>query len=127
MASTMGTYKKSKLFSQILTILTIAILIICAILYLRENHTAPVITYDKNALCDLTSLDEETFLQGVKAEDEKDGDVSDILRVAQIIEPEDEDWIIVVYVAKDHDNNIAKKNRWVNLRTGESSENNKTI
>lgn len=123
----MGTYKKSKLFSQILTILTIAILIICAILYLRENHAAPVITYDKNALCDLTSLDEETLLQGVKAEDEKDGDVSDTLRVAQIIEPEDEEWIIVVYVAKDHDNNIAKKNRWVNLRTGESSENNKTI
>lgn len=123
----MEIYKKNKLIRQILTLCTIAILVICAILYLTEDRTAPVITYAQAALCDPDHLDEEALLQGVSAEDAKDGDVSDTLRVAQIIEPEEEDWIIIVYVAKDHDNNIAKKNRWVNLRTGESSENNKTI
>lgn len=121
MGSIMEIYKKNKLIRQILTLCTIAILIICAILYLTEDRTAPVITYAQDALCDPDHLDEEALLQGVSAEDAKDGDVSDTLRVAQIIEPE-EDWIIIVYVAKDHDNNIAKKNRWVNLRTGESSE-----
>ena len=51
-----------------------------------------------------------TSVKGIKAIDDKDGDVSDSLTVESVYEVDDSN-VVVTYVAKDASNNIAKLKR----------------
>ena len=81
-------------------------------IYLKDR-TAPEITLEgKNTLVYVEGDDEDLLLKDVKAVDDEDGDVSDSLRVSDIYVTS-EDRAMVIYVAKDQSNNIAKLKREV--------------
>lgn len=106
--------KKKKLL-PVMTICTVVLMAICAVLFLTEDRTGPVITFENENITYRIGDSEEELLKDVRAVDEREGDVSDTIRVDQIIELEEEKQIIVTYVAKDKSNNITKGRRWVSL------------
>lgn len=78
-----------------------------------KDRSAPVISLEgKNTLTYTEGDSYEELLKGMKAEDNKDGDVTDSLRVSNIYVTS-RDRVMVVYVAKDEANNIGKLKREV--------------
>lgn len=78
-------------------------------LYMGEDRKGPEITIADSKkdsyTADMTTAE---LLEGVKAVDEKDGDVSDSLTVENVYPNEKGDEVTVVYVAKDKSNNVTK-------------------
>ena len=74
---------------------------------LNGDRTAPEVTCNNTSLVYDESMTDAQLLENVIAFDEKDGDVSDSLTV-EAVYPVDEDQVCIVYVAKDHSNNVTK-------------------
>lgn len=98
-----------------------AALAICSVLLMglavmgkvTEDRVAPVIHLEgKNTLIYHKGDSDEVLLTDVRAEDDKDGDVSESVRVSKVYVTS-EDRAVVVYVAKDKANNIGKLKREV--------------
>lgn len=86
------------------------------------DREAPVIRFEgKNDLVYTEGDSYEELLQGVTAEDETDGDVTESVRVSSITVTE-ENRALVVYVAKDEANHVAKLKRMVHYRTKAEEE-----
>lgn len=81
-----------------------------------EDRKAPKITLDgKNTLTYTEGDSEELLLKNMRAVDEKDGDVTESLRVSKIYVVS-EGKAIVTYVAKDRANNIGQLKREVRYK-----------
>nr|WP_295306090.1 immunoglobulin-like domain-containing protein [uncultured Blautia sp.] len=78
-------------------------------LYVGQDRKGPEITIADSKKDSYTAdMTTEDLLEGVKAVDEKDGDVSDSLTVENVYSNEKGDEVTVVYVAKDKSNNVTK-------------------
>ena len=78
-------------------------------LYVGQDRKGPEITIADSKKDSYTAdMTTEDLLEGVKAVDEKDGDVSDSLTVENVYPNEKGDEVTVVYVAKDKSNNVTK-------------------
>lgn len=99
-----------------------AMLVVCVglgagVVYMREqsDRKGPeIICSDQAATAYDPDMTDAQLLEGVKATDDKDGDVSDSLTVESVYEVDDSN-VVVTYVAKDSANNITKMKR--NLST----------
>lgn len=81
-----------------------------AVLYMRQDRTAPVISFIDNEVEYEEDMDLFLLLEGVSAQDEKDGDVSDTLLIEKVSNTSRGD-VIVTYAAMDSANNVAKASR----------------
>lgn len=97
-------------FIWMMTFVTVLLVACCVVVYLREDRIGPEIQFEMPILYK-DGISSEQLLEGVSAVDTRDGDVSDTLRIDQIIEFSDENYVIVTYVAKDNSNNVTKANR----------------
>lgn len=94
------------------------LLVICiglgaGVVYMREqsDRQAPEIICTDEAAAEYNpGMSDAQLLKGIKAIDDKDGDVSDSLTVESIYEVDDSN-VVVTYVAKDTANNITKLKR----------------
>ena len=78
-------------------------------LYMRQDRKGPEITIAESKKNSYTAdMTTEDLLEGVKAVDERDGDVSASLTVENVYPNEKGDEVTVVYVAKDNSNNVTK-------------------
>ena len=78
-------------------------------LYMRQDRKGPEITIAESKKNSYTSdMTTEDLLEGVKAVDKRDGDVSASLTVENVYPNEKGDEVTVVYVAKDNSNNVTK-------------------
>ncbi|WP_287084028.1 hypothetical protein [Blautia sp. LMAG:89] len=83
-----------------------------------EDNEGPKITFEEGKDTNYTSdMTEEDLLKGVKAQDDRDGDVTDSLTVETIYPKNDGKQVSVIFVAKDKNNNVTKKNLPWRLRT----------
>ena len=82
----------------------------CIFLYMGQDRTAPVISFDNNEIIYTEAMKTEAVLEGVDAYDSRDGDVSSSLLVESISRTPD-GRVIVTYAARDKSNNIAKNSR----------------
>lgn len=92
-------------------ILTIVLAFLCGVLSVeiiigsyKKDNLAPEITV-KREMVYVEGEDESVLLEGVKAIDDRDGDVSESLRIEKI-QIKDDTSATVTYVAKDSSNNI---------------------
>ena len=82
----------------------------------KGDRVGPVITMDKDELnVDLDATDED-FLKGVKAVDDKDGDVTSSLVVESVSSFLGGGRRLVVYAAVDSHNNVSRANRIVKYK-----------
>ena len=88
----------------------LVLLVVCAFLYLRQDRTAPVISFGENDIVYTEDMDLSLLLNGITATDNKDGDVTDTLLIEKISDTARGD-VIVTYAALDSANNVAKASR----------------
>ena len=95
-----------------------AVLSICS-----KDRTAPVISFNgKNTLTYTEGDSYDVLLEGLTAEDDVDGDVTDTIRISNI-HPVGKGKAVVIYVAKDSANNIGKLKREVKYKEKETTVN----
>ena len=112
---------KESIVTVLLAIGSFCMLIIAVVGILTHDGKAPVISLEgKNNLTYTEGDSYEELLKNMTAEDERDGDVTDSLRVGNIYVT-GEDRAMVVYVAKDKANNIAKLKREVRYEAKEQT------
>ena len=88
-----------------------------------EDNEGPKITFEEGKDTNYTSdMTEEDLLKGVKAQDDRDGDVTDSLTVETIYPKNDGKQVSVIFVAKDKNNNVTKKEFTMEAQDG-SAEN----
>lgn len=78
-----------------------------------EDRTGPVITVNSSEIVYKQEEDKDILLSHVSAIDQKDGDVTDSVMVADILPLLDLSSAKVVYVAEDKSNNVTKKEVYV--------------
>ncbi|MGN0335374.1 MAG: immunoglobulin-like domain-containing protein [Lachnospiraceae bacterium] len=87
---------------------------------INMDRTEPVIQYDTDKVITYTEgEDQEELLKDVSVTDDSDRDVSESLRISELYKTGDHKGI-VVYVAKDQANNIAKVSREIEYKEQKS-------
>lgn len=102
--------KKSR-FKWMISLCTIGLIGACSLIYMREDRTGPEIFFEDEFAAYQADMPNEVLLSGVSALDLQDGDVSESLRIAQVMEFPEDGYVIVTYIAKDLSNNMTKVNR----------------
>ena len=92
--------------------LDVALMVVAVVLYLGQDRTAPVISYGADSLAYEEGMDQARLLEGVTAQDDRDGDVTGSLMVEKVSETSNGN-VIITYVAKDHSDNVGKASRTV--------------
>lgn len=82
----------------------------CGIKYVSKDTEGPVITDEEKELKASIQDSDEDLLKGIKAKDDKDGDVSDSLLIEKKMIDDDGN-CIVSYAAFDNSNNVSKDSR----------------
>ncbi|MGI6006242.1 MAG: immunoglobulin-like domain-containing protein [Ruminococcus sp.] len=91
-------------------------------LLLTRDREGPEIVFDESgAVTYHSGMTNEELLQGVTAEDYRDGDVTDSLMVESVRTSEENDRVTVTYVAVDKSKNITRASREL-PGTGETQE-----
>lgn len=108
----------------LLTVITAAFVALNGYVYVKADHTGPVIHVPESNSEYAKNVDAKTLLDGVTATDNRDGDVSSTLRVATIVPNSDNTKASVVYTAKDKSNNVTKLTRTITYSTENSTTEN---
>lgn len=95
---------------------------ISIMLFLFEDREPPVITIEDSDITYQEGDNRDVLLQGVKAVDKVEGDVSGSLTIESVRVLSDGDKISVMYAARDSKNNVTKKERILNYRKDESDD-----
>ena len=102
---------KETIITAALAVFSTVMLVVAGAGILFRDNTPPVLTLEgKNNLTYTEGDTYDALLENMTAEDDKDGDVTDSIRVSKIYQTS-EDRAVVIYVAKDTSNNIGKLKR----------------
>ena len=102
---------RKKIEMVLAVLLLIAIAITVFVLMLKDTK-APEITFTEVPVY-YEGDDDSVLLQGVKATDNKDGDVSDSVVIDHVMTNPDSNIVTVYYAAKDSANNVTKASRQI--------------
>lgn len=97
--------------TTILMIITAFLFAVCIFTKKSKDNIAPVIKFPNTALEYTERTNTTQLLDGIKATDNKDGDVTSTLRVLFVIPNKENTDVTVEYIAKDKSNNIARASR----------------
>lgn len=78
-------------------------------LFAGQDHTPPEIIVENAPVSYRDSMKESELLEGIRAVDDRDKDVSDQVFVGEISKIGEKDYVFVTYIAIDHSNNVAQK------------------
>lgn len=102
---------KETIITAALAVFSTVMLVVAGAGILFRDNTPPVLTLEgKNNLTYTEGDTYDDLLENMTAEDDKDGDVTDSIRVSKIYQTS-ADRAVVIYVAKDTSNNIGKLKR----------------
>lgn len=97
------------------------------LIWKTEDRAGPEIIFEGKSPVYRQDMDTEELLDGVYAEDERDGDVSSSLRIESVYLTGNGEHAIVVYAAKDSQNHVTKKMRTISCMTEETDIDNSTV
>ena len=83
------------------------------VVYIGEDRNGPEISVPQEEITYVAGTDTSALLNGVTAQDDRDGDVTDTVTIESIIPNADQTGASVVYVAKDSKNNVTKETRTI--------------
>lgn len=106
--------RKTKLSAGILGIITAAAAAVSLFVYASQDREGPEILFDESRQITYnSSMTHQELLEGVRAEDARDGDVSDTLQVEKVNELGA--GAVITYVAMDRNYNVTKTERLLAL------------
>lgn len=95
-------------------ILSCAVLgVVAGILYLGQDRQAPIISIEEETFSYQEDRGDNQFLQGVSAEDNRDGDLSEEIFIDKVV-PTDDGRAVVYYGVLDKSKNVGRASRIVN-------------
>ncbi len=103
--------KQGRIIGIIFAIVNIILIIICAVLYLRMDRTAPEIEFYASEAVYMEGEETSGLLLCVRAYDSVDGDITDRIVIEKIIEDRQADSVVVYYAVSDKAGNAAKASR----------------
>ena len=102
---------KMKSYHKILMVLVIAYVLFIGIDTIYENNSNPEIYAPKSILTVSVKDKDKTLLEGVKAKDKEDGDLTDEVFIESISEFNNKQERKVNYIVIDKDNGVARTTR----------------
>ncbi len=103
--------KQGKVTSIILAILNVILLVVCLVFYLRLDRTEPKLDFQATEIIYREGMEETVLLEGIKAYDSTDGDITDRIVIEKTIENREDNTIVVFYAVSDKAGNAAKASR----------------
>ncbi len=103
--------RHSKQIAVIITILNIALVIVCAVVWLRMDRTGPEFKFLISELVYKQDTKDAELMEGITASDARDGDVTDRIVIEKIIKNEKESAVVVFYAVSDAAGNVVKTSR----------------
>lgn len=113
--------KQGKVTGIILAFLNMILIVACVVFYLGMDRTEPKLEFQATELIYSEGMEETGLLEGVKAYDGKDGDITDRIVIEKTIENREEGTIVVFYAVSDRAGNVAKASRIFNAVYAEKS------
>lgn len=110
-----GHRRTSRLICLLLLAGICVLLFTLAIIRITSDTTPPVITFPSAKITYTPDEDVSALLADVTATDDKDGDVTESIRVRSISISDEGGKAIVTYVAKDQANNVGLEKRVVKV------------
>lgn len=92
----------------ILSLITVLLLCLCIFVNHTKDSVGPQIYFSKSKRFYADDTNTLQLLNGVRAVDGKDGNVTNTVRVLLVIPDNAKKEVTVEYIAKDHSNNITK-------------------
>lgn len=89
---------------------------------MKEDKVPPVISFSDELVLYREGEDTDQLLQGVTAEDEVDGNVTDTVVVESVLPMKSQTAATVIYYAKDRSNNIVQASRRVEYRPADGAD-----
>lgn len=83
------------------------------VVYIGEDRNGPEISVPQEEITYVAGTGTSALLNGVTAQDDRDGDVTDTVTIESIIPNANQTGASVVYVAKDSKNNVTKETRTI--------------
>lgn len=83
------------------------------VVYIGEDRNGPEISVPQEEITYVAGTDTSALLNGVTAQDDRDGDVTDTVTIESIIPNANQTGASVVYVAKDSKNNVTKETKTI--------------
>ena len=83
------------------------------VVYIGEDRNGPEISVPQEEITYVAGTDTSALLNGVTAQDDRDGDVTDTVTIESVIPNAEQTGASVVYVAKDSKNNVTKETRTI--------------
>ena len=83
------------------------------VVYIGEDRNGPEISVPQEEITYVAGTDTSALLNGVTAQDDRDGDVTDTVTIESIIPNANQTGASVVYVGKDSKNNVTKETRTI--------------
>lgn len=103
--------KQEKVAGVVLAVANIILIVVCVILYIGLDKTAPKIEFAAVDTVYREGIDNTELFKGVTAYDSKDGDVSDRIVIEKTIEDRENHSLVIFYAVSDRSGNVAKASR----------------
>lgn len=98
--------------AAIMGIVTVALTVAAVLVFMAEDRQGPEISFTAEPVY-TGEQDTSYLLEGVRATDAEDGDVTNSLRVEKVQVNEETQQVTIIYIAKDASNNVTKVNKTV--------------
>jgi len=103
--------KQGKVTGLILALLNVILLAVCAVFYLRKDKAEPKLEFQPVETVYREGMETDKLLEGIRAFDNRDGDITDRIVIEKFIENRDEKTVLVFYAVSDKAGNTSKASR----------------
>lgn len=100
--------KQEKLIGASLILANIILMVFCLIRYIQSDKTAPKFLLESTDIIYTPGMDSKKLVQGITANDNRDGDVTDRIVIEKITEKRADHTAVVYYAVCDSSGNTAK-------------------
>ncbi len=91
-----------------LALLNVILLLFCIVRYVQSDRIPPRFLLEATDIIYVPDINPAELIQGISANDDRDGDVSDRIVIEKITEKKKEETAVVYYAVSDRSGNVAK-------------------
>ncbi len=103
--------KKDNVIGIVIAAINVILIVVCVLLFIQKDRTAPTFQFEEVETVYRTGMDTDKLLEGIRAYDETDGDVTDRIVLEKKTENHAQKSVIAFYAVSDMQGNVAKCSR----------------
>ena len=103
--------KKDNIIGTVIAAINVILIIVCVLLFMQKDRTEPTFQFEEVETVYRTGMDTDKLLEGIRAYDEEDGDVTDRIVLEKKTENHAQKSVVAFYAVSDKQGNVAKCSR----------------